>query len=90
MEVKNKTLMIKVDKVTTGDAIKVTDLAVKHGVPRHASVSIRTDATGTHIVFEWADSITIPRIDFTPEGYKPSWYEEKPYYQKKPKPYKQF
>lgn len=55
MKKKHTTLMIKVDKVLREDLVEVHAQALIAGVPKHATISIRTDATGTNIVFEWVD-----------------------------------
>lgn len=74
MKTKHTTLMIKIDRITVQNLLEVTTLAVKHRVPENASVSIRTDATGTNIIFEWVESDLVKKQHEKtnyPNYYKP-------------------
>ena len=71
MKTKYTTLMIRIDRVTVDSLLEVTGLAVKHRVPPQASVSIRTDGTGTHIIFEWVDEPKLKPGDPSPWTQKP-------------------
>lgn len=91
MKVKKKytTLTIKVDQFKAGDVAELGRLVRDFIIPVNASVTIRTDATGTNIVFEWVDDPLIKKgswAEFKPKDYKPNWYEDKPYYKPHEKP----
>jgi hypothetical protein len=45
--------MIRVDRFEVDDALSLSKIALLHSVPGNASVNIRTDGAGTHIIFEW-------------------------------------
>lgn len=85
MKTKFTTLTIKIDRVTVDNLLEVTGLAVKHRVPGKATVSIRTDATGTSVIFEWVDDPALRPGDPSP------WSKQySPYYKSIPKPKKPF
>jgi hypothetical protein len=72
MQKKYTTVRIKVDKVTVADLRYLTDILYGQ-VPSHASVEIRTDGTGTHLNFEWADKSELDQksktVDYTKGKY---------------------
>ena len=78
MKKKFTTTRIKVDKVTVADLRYLTDMLYGQ-VPSHASVEIRTDATGTHLIFEWVDlneldpKPKVPRPEAYPKGKYNEW-----------------
>lgn len=78
MKTKFTTLMIKIDRVTVDSLLEVTGLAVKHRVPEKATVSIRTDATGTSVIFEWTDEPALRPGAPSPWSKIPNYYTPNP------------
>ena len=75
MQKKYTTVRIRVDRVTVADLRYLTDMLYGQ-VPSHASVEIRSDATGTHLTFEWADLSKLDQKSRTtdyPKGKYNDW-----------------
>lgn len=79
MKKKYTIVKIKVDKVTVADLTYLKDMLYGQ-VPSHASVEIRTDATGTHLTFEWPDlsELTYDQQLKAKKAIKNNWYPNDP------------
>ena len=94
MKIQHKTLMYRIDKISLVDLDDLIEEACGDGVPEHASVVIRTDGFGNHVVFEWVEREweNPPSADYKPNIRKPikaKWYQYQSYFGGDSKPYKQ-
>lgn len=80
MKKKYTIVRIKVDKVTVADLRYLTDMLYGQ-VPSHASVEIKTDGTGTHLTFEWADlsELTYDQQLKAKKETRNNWYPNEKY-----------
>jgi len=80
MKKKYTTTKIKVDKITVADLTYLKDMLYGQ-VPSHASVEIRTDATGTHLIFEWVDlsELTYDQQLKAKKETRNNWYPNEKY-----------
>lgn len=66
MKIQNKTLMYRIDKIKLIDLDTLIEEACADNVPGYASVSIKTDGLGVHVVFEWVEQ-KVPEYPYKQE-----------------------